>query len=226
MVWRGWVREPTWCGGRATGVPSAEELRALVPGVSAILSVAGDRIDGDLLDAAGPGLRVVGLASAGYDSVDRAAAAERGVVVTNTPGVLEETTADLAFALILMARRRLGEAAESLRAGRWTGFAMDHYLGLDVHGASLGIIGYGQIGRAVARRGLGFGMQVRHYSRSARSDEVSQAVDLDTLLRGVRRRVGSHTAGRGDQAPHRGCRARQDETDGHPGEHRTRAGRR
>src|SRR4051794_9124938 len=164
------------------GVPSADDLRALAPGVSGILSVAGDRIDVHLLDAAGPDLRVVGLASAGYDSVDRAAAAARGVVVTNTPGVLEETTADLAFALILMARRRLGEAAESLRAGKWTGFAMDGYLGLDVHGAALGIVGYGQIGRAVARRARGFGMHVRHFSRSARSDEVSQAVDLDTLL--------------------------------------------
>jgi glyoxylate reductase len=164
------------------GPPSAEDLRALVPGVSAILSVAGDRIDEALLDAAGPDLEVVGLASAGYDSVDRVGAAARGVVVTNTPGVLEETTADLAFALILMARRCLGEAAESLRAGRWTGFAMDGYLGLDVHGAALGIIGYGQIGRAVARRGRGFGMRVRHFSRSAPGDDVSQAVDLATLL--------------------------------------------
>lgn len=167
-----------------TSSPSSPgRLRELARGATAILGIAGDRIDAGLLDAAGAGLRVVALASAGFDQIDLAAARERGVVVTHTPNVLEETTADLAFALVLMSRRRLWEAGESLRGGRWTGFVMDAYLGLDVHGATLGILGYGQIGRAVARRGRGFGMTVVHHSRTAGSDEVSRAVDLETLLR-------------------------------------------
>jgi lactate dehydrogenase-like 2-hydroxyacid dehydrogenase len=166
------------------GVPSADDLRALVPGASGVLAVSGDLIDETLLQVAGPSLKVVALASMGYDRVDQQAAAAHGVVVTNTPGVLAETTADLAFALILMARRRLGEASRELLEGRWEGFSMSGFLGLDVHGATLGILGYGEIGRAVARRGRGFGMHVQHHSRSARSDDLSQAVDLPTLLAG------------------------------------------
>jgi lactate dehydrogenase-like 2-hydroxyacid dehydrogenase len=165
-----------------SGAPSAEELHALVPGVDGVLAVGGDRIDEAFLTAAGTSLRIVALTSMGYDQVDQQAAAAHGVVITHTPNVLEETTADLAFALILMARRRLGEASRALLEGRWTGFAMNGYLGLDVHGATLGIIGLGQIGRAVARRGHGFGMKVQHYSRSAQSDDLSTAVDLATLL--------------------------------------------
>jgi lactate dehydrogenase-like 2-hydroxyacid dehydrogenase len=164
------------------GAPAPEELRALAAGVDGILAVGGDRIDAALLDAAGPTLKLVALSSMGYDSVDQQASRDHGVIVTNTPNVLEETTADLAFALILMARRRLGEASSVLLEGRWQGFAMDGFLGLDVHGAVLGLVGYGQIGHAVARRGHGFGMRVQHYSRSGRSDELSQAVDLPTLL--------------------------------------------
>ena len=226
MGWRGSAREPTSCAGRVRASRRADELRGLVPGVSAILSVAGDRIDAALLEAAGPSLRVVGLASAGYDSVDRAAAAARGVVVTNTPGVLEETTADLAFALILMARRRLGEAAESLRAGRWNGLrhgrlpragrarslARDHRLRPDrprccPAGAWLRDAGPALQPLGPERRGVAGG-RPRHPAR------------------GVGRRVGPRTAQRGDPASHRRPGARQDEADGHPGEHRTRSRRR
>jgi lactate dehydrogenase-like 2-hydroxyacid dehydrogenase len=164
--------------------PTAADLRTLAPWVDGVLAVGGDAIDAGFLESAGPSLQVVALASMGYDKVDQVAAAAHGVIVTHTPNVLAETTADLAFALILMARRRLGEASRSLLEGQWSGFAMDGYLGLDVHGASLGILGYGQIGRAVARRGHGFGMRVRHYSRSGRSDDISEAVDLATLLAG------------------------------------------
>jgi lactate dehydrogenase-like 2-hydroxyacid dehydrogenase len=136
-----------------------------------------------LLDAAGPTLRVVSLASMGYDAVDQAAARARGIVVTHTPGVLAETTADLAFALILQARRRLGAARDSLHAGEWGQFVMDGYLGLDVHGATLGLIGYGQIGRAMARRAAGFGMRVLHHDPAVPAgDGASEAVDLPALL--------------------------------------------
>ncbi|MDW6061471.1 hypothetical protein SAZ11_29945 [Streptomyces sp. FXJ1.4098] len=100
--------------------PGPAELAERAEGAAAILALGNDRVDAALLDAAGPALRVVALASMGYDAVDREAAATRGVVVTHTPGVLAETTADLAFALILMARRRLGAARDALAAGRWT----------------------------------------------------------------------------------------------------------
>ncbi|MFD8384931.1 2-hydroxyacid dehydrogenase [Streptomyces sp. NPDC059679] len=165
--------------------PGAAELAERAEGAAAILALGNDRVDAALLDAAGPALRVVALASMGYDAVDREAAAARGVVVTHTPGVLAETTADLTFALILMARRRIGAARGALAAGRWDLFRMDDYLGLDVHGSTLGLIGYGQIGRAVARRARGFGMRLLHhdpYASTAAADPESRAVDLPTLL--------------------------------------------
>lgn len=171
-----------------TGPGRPAELAKRAGGVSAILALGNDRVDAGLLDAAGPGLRVVSLASMGYDGVDQRAAADRGVVVTHTPGVLAETTADLTFALILAARRRIGAARDSLHAGSWDLFRMEDYLGLDVHGATLGLVGYGQIARAVARRAAGFGMRVLHHSRSettvslpqllAESDIVSLHVPL------------------------------------------------
>ena len=169
-------------GEGASGPAEPSGLLDLAAGVDAILCLGNDRVDAALLDAAGPSLEVVSLASMGFDLVDRQAAAARGVVVTHTPGVLAETTADLAFALILMARRRLGSARDALHNGEWTEFRMGDFLGLDVHGATLGLIGYGQIGRAVARRAAGFGMRVLHHTPSATDDELSRAVDLPTLL--------------------------------------------
>ncbi|MER6991362.1 D-glycerate dehydrogenase [Saccharopolyspora hirsuta] len=169
-----------WTG---AGRPQPAELAELATGVSAILALGNDSVDAELLAAAGPSLRVVGLASMGFDAVDRRAAAERGVVVTHTPGVLAETTADLAFSLVLMARRRLGAARDRLHAGQWDVFRMHDDLGLDVFGATLGLVGYGQIGRAVARRAAGFGMRVLHHDPLAPEDDnLSWAVDFGTLL--------------------------------------------
>ncbi|WP_416972748.1 2-hydroxyacid dehydrogenase [Streptomyces sp. 4F14] len=164
----------SWPG---TDKPAPADLAALAPGVTAILALGNDTVDAALMDAAGPSLRVIALASMGYDNVDRVAAAERGITVTHTPGTLAETTADLAFALILAARRRLGAANASLMSGGWDTFRMHEYLGLDVHGATLGLIGYGQIARAVARRARGFDMRVLHHSRTS-----PDSVPLATLL--------------------------------------------
>ncbi|PWK85538.1 glyoxylate reductase [Lentzea atacamensis] len=164
-------------------VPRPEELRRFVRGCDGALLLGNDRVDAALLDAAGDGLRVVALASAGFDAVDQDAARARGVVVTHTPGVLAESTADIALSLMLMARRRLGAAVDSLRGGGWRSFQMDGYLGLDVHGATLGLVGYGQIARAVARRAAGFGMSVQHHARTRPSDDHSRAVGLEELLR-------------------------------------------
>ncbi|MCT9137717.1 2-hydroxyacid dehydrogenase [Streptomyces violarus] len=164
------------------GKPGPSDLASLAPGVSGILALGNDPVDGALMDAAGPSLRVIALASMGFDNVDRAAAAERGIVVTHTPRVLAETTADLTFALILAARRRIGAAGASLASGSWGLFRMHDHLGLDIHGATLGLIGYGQIGRAMARRAHGFGMRVLHHDPYAPDDDLSASVGLSTLL--------------------------------------------
>ena len=163
--------------------PTAAQLRELVTDCDGAVVGGADRIDDELLDAAGDRLRVVALTSMGYDAVDQDAANRRGVIVTHTPDVLHETTADLAFALILTARRRLGAAARTLRGGRWRTARMDGFLGLDVHGATLGLLGYGQIAQAVARRAQGFGMTVQHHSRTRRDDELSRWVSFEELLR-------------------------------------------
>jgi glyoxylate reductase len=118
-----------------------------------------DRIDAALL-ARAPRLRVVANCAVGYDNVDLAAATAAGVCVTNTPDVLTEATAELAFTLLLACARRLGEGERLVRSGAWTGWALDQLLGIGLAGKTLGIIGYGRIGRALARRALGFGMNV------------------------------------------------------------------
>ena len=164
--------------------PNAAELAELVRGCDGALVLGTDRVGEDLLDAAGPGMRVVALASMGFDAVDQAAAAERGVVVTHTPHVLAETTADITMSLILMSRRRLGHAVDSMRRGEWRIFQMDGFLGLDVYGATLGLVGYGQIARAVARRAAGFGMRIQHHDPyQSADDDLSAAVTLPELLR-------------------------------------------
>ncbi len=147
-----------------------------------MLAVPVDPLGAEVL-AAAPRLRVVAVAAVGVDQVDLTVARERGVRVTNTPGVLADTVADTALALVLMARRRLVAAGDAMRSGRWTGFDPGAFLGHDVHGATLGLLGYGEIGRAVARRAVGFGMTVRHLERaSAPADGTSTPVGLAELL--------------------------------------------
>ncbi|MEX1007415.1 MAG: D-glycerate dehydrogenase [Acidimicrobiia bacterium] len=159
-----------------------EELVAAAAEVDAIVCVLTDRIDAALLRAGVPRLQVVADVAVGYDNIDVAAAADLGIAVCNTPGVLDETTADLAFLLILAAARRASDAEADLRQGRWSGFRMDRFLGVDVHGRMLGVVGFGRIGQAVARRAAGFGMEVLHHTR--RDTGITGWVeDLDELLR-------------------------------------------
>jgi glyoxylate reductase len=179
---------------------SADELVGLAAEVDAIVCILTDRIDAAVLRAGAPRLRVVANVAVGYDNIDVTTATELGIAVCNTPGVLDETTADLAFLLILAACRRATDAEVDLRAGRWTGFHIGDFLGVDVHGATLGIVGYGRIGRAVARRAAGFGMEVLHHTRSdtgvtgwvgalddllPRCDIVSLHVPLHDATRGL-----------------------------------------
>jgi glyoxylate reductase len=157
--------------------PTRDELLEAVRGASGVLSTATEKIDGEVMDAAGEDLRVVANMAVGYDNIDVEAARERGVIVTNTPGVLDETTADAAFILMLAAARRLGEGERLLRAGEWEWWGPKQ----------LRLVGLGRIGQAVARRAKGFGMAVLYHNRS-RSEEAekelgAQYFDLDDLLR-------------------------------------------
>jgi glyoxylate reductase len=151
--------------------------------VDAIVCLLTDRIDAEVLaaGAAGRPLRVVANVAVGYDNVDATAAARHGVAVCNTPGVLDETTADLAFLLILAASRLASDAERDLRAGRWAGWGVNQYLGTDVHGAVLGLVGFGRIGQAVARRAAGFGMETLHHTRHD-TGRRGFIADLDRLL--------------------------------------------
>ena len=169
--------------------PERGELLDAVRGVSGILSTATEKMDGELMDAAGEDLKVIANMAVGYDNVDVEASAERGIVVTNTPGVLDETTADVAFMLLLAAARRLGEGERLLRAGRWEWWGPKQLMGRDVWGKRLGIVGFGRIGQAVAGRARGFGMEVLYHNRSRKEDAEQELgaryVEFDELLETV-----------------------------------------
>ena len=137
----------------------ADELRSRLADKQALMCLLTDRVDGAVLDA-GPGLRIVANIAVGYDNIDLAAARARGVVVTNTPDVLTEATADFTWGLILAVTRRIAEGERLVRRGGWSGWALDFMLGSDLRGKQLGIVGLGRIGRAVATRAGAFGMRV------------------------------------------------------------------
>jgi glyoxylate reductase len=164
---------------------SPEGLLALVEGVDVVVTMLYDRVDDELLDAAGPGLRGICNVAVGFDNVDLPACARRGVVLTNTPGVLDDATADLAFALILAATRRLGEGERLIRARRPWAWGMSFMVGHDLRGHRLGIVGLGGIGARVATRGRAFGMEIAYHSRSespAATELEATRLDLDELL--------------------------------------------
>lgn len=167
--------------------PPREELLRRVAGCDGILTLLTDRVDDELLDAAGPQLRVVSNYAVGFDNVDVAACTRRGIPVGNTPGVLTETTADLAWALLMAAARRLPEGDRYVRAGQWRTWGPMLLLGSDIHGATLGVVGFGRIGQAVARRAMGFGMRVLYHDvrRAERAVETALGATyapLESLL--------------------------------------------
>lgn len=147
----------------------------------ALVCLLTTRVDAALLDRA-PRLRVVANVAVGVDNIDVAAATARGICVTNTPDVLTEATADLAFALLLAAARRLGEGERLVRGGGWRGWDMGLLLGADVWGQTLGVIGFGRIGQAMARRGRGFGMTVLYAQPRSIDTDLGAHVPVDELL--------------------------------------------
>ena len=173
--------------------PSADELREHARTAEGLLAMLTDRIDAELI-AACPSLRAISNYAVGVDNVDLDAASERAIPVGHTPGVLTDSTADLALALMLAAARRIVEGHELVRRGEWLTWGPDFILGRDLHGATVGIVGYGRIGQAVGRRVEGFGCQVLYTSRSGgttleelleRSDFVTLHVPLSSATRGL-----------------------------------------
>jgi glyoxylate reductase len=163
-----------------------EELHARCAGAAALVTDVTVRVDAELLEACGPGLRVVANYAVGYDNVDAAACAARGVVVTNTPGVLVEATAELAVTLTLAALRRVGEAERDLREGRWASWSPDGWVGRELRGATVGVVGPGRIGGRYAELVAAFGASVVYTSRRPRPDLDARLgarrVALDELL--------------------------------------------
>lgn len=167
-------------------IPSREELIEGVRGKDALLCLLTDEITAEVMDAA-PNLKVISNYAVGYNNIDVAAATARGIVVTNTPGVLTETTADFAWALLMAVARRVVEADRYTRAGKFRGWGPLLFLGSDVYGKRLGIVGMGRIGQAIARRALGFDMEVLYHNRRPVDPAVEKQlrakyVSLDELL--------------------------------------------
>lgn len=166
--------------------PPRAELLARVKGVEGILSLLTSKIDAEVMDAAGPRLKVISNYAVGFDNVDIAEATRRGIPVGNTPGVLTDTTADFAFALLLAAARRVVEGDAYTRAGKWQTWGPKLLLGRDIHGATLGIVGFGRIGQAMAKRARGFEMRILYHSPNPADPDAAalgaEYASLDTLL--------------------------------------------
>jgi glyoxylate reductase len=167
---------------------SKPDLIAAVERADVLVPTVTDRIDAEVLDAAGPALKLIASFGTGVDHVDLAAAQRRGIIVTNTPGVLTEDTADMTMALILAVSRRLAEGERLIRSGGWTGWGPTSMLGHRIWGKRLGIVGMGRIGMALARRAKGFGLSVHYHNRRPVPEEVENALEathwesLDQML--------------------------------------------
>ena len=169
-------------------VLSRKELLEGVAGRDGLLPLLTDRIDGEVMDKAGPRLRIIANYAVGFNNIDVPAATARKIAVTNTPGVLTDTTADLTMALLLAVARRIVESDVYTRAGKYEGWAPLLFVGTDVHHKTLGLMGFGRIGTAVARRALGFDMRILYHDEGPVNPEMekqvkAQRVDRETLLK-------------------------------------------
>lgn len=167
---------------------SSDELRRRAGSHDALVTLLTDNIDSSVLQSGEGSLKIVANVAVGYDNIDVPAATACGIMVSNTPGVLTETTADFAWALLMSVARRVPEAQSFLRAGKFQGWGIMMMLGEDIHGKTLGIAGFGRIGQAVAQRAAGFGMKILYYDPVVQADDAARrlnarSVDLDTLLR-------------------------------------------
>ena len=156
--------------------PPREEVLKQVAGKDALICLLTEKINDELLDAAGPQLKIVANVAVGFDNIDVPACTRRKIVATNTPGVLDETTADFAWTLLMAVARRLHEGEKLARSGNWRGWSLDQLCGADVWGKTLGILGFGRIGRAVARRARGFNMRVIY------NDAMRASLDVEKEL--------------------------------------------
>jgi len=166
--------------------PLREEVLRRVKDKEGLVCLLTEKVDEGLLRAA-PKLRIAANVAVGFDNIDVEACTKRGVVATNTPGVLDETTADFAWTLLMAVARRLGEGEQLARSGNWKGWNLDQLCGADIWGKTLGIVGFGRIGRAVARRALGFNMKVIYTEAVRAPEDAERAVnatfrDMNTLL--------------------------------------------
>lgn len=161
--------------------PTKEELLQHVPGVDGLLTLLSDPIDDEVIQAAGGNLKVISNYAVGFNNIDVEEATQRKIAVGNTPGVLTDATADFAFALMMSAGRRVVEAEKYAREGKWKTWGPSTLLGVDFAGATLGIIGFGRIGKAMARRATGFGMRIVIYDPTAQPPTGVIKVNLDTL---------------------------------------------
>lgn len=160
-----------------------DELALRAAGKEGILCCLTDAIDAKLL-AAAPNLKAVANIAVGYNNIDVAACTARGVMVTNTPGVLDDSTADFAWALMMAAARRVAELDATIRAGKWTHWQLKQWMGIDVHGATLGIIGMGRIGQAIAKRATGFDMPVLYCNRTQLPAAVEKRLNARWVSKG------------------------------------------
>jgi lactate dehydrogenase-like 2-hydroxyacid dehydrogenase len=165
--------------------PSRKALLERVRGVDGLMSLLTDRIDGEVMDAAGPQLKVISNHAVGFDNIDVPAATQRGIPVGNTPDVLTDVTADFSFALMMAAGRRMMEGERYVRAGKWKTWSPSLLLGVDFKGATLGLVGFGRIGKAMARRAAGFDMRVIYYDPLETEPHPgikATSTDLETVL--------------------------------------------
>src|SRR5512134_1297996 len=167
--------------------PAYEVLLQKVQGVTGLYCLLTDKIDANLMDAGGPQLKVISQMAVGFDNIDIPAATARGIPIGNTPGVLTDTTADFAWALLMSAARRVVEGDKFTRAGKWKTWGPIDFLGPDISGATLGIVGFGRIGQGVAKRAQGFDMRILYYDTQRYPDAEqkygAQYADMNTLLR-------------------------------------------